>query len=135
MMAAELKHAERNPAHSAADLEIARRARRPRVYVAGPMSAGDFDENIARGIAVGSVLALDGYAPLVPHFDAYLPNREDLSWRDFLEIDLPWVRVADAILRLDGPSEGADLECRVAQAHGIPVFRSLEELNAWRRAR
>jgi hypothetical protein len=34
----------------------------------------------------------------------------------------------DAVLRVGGPSEGADLMVRVAQERGLAVFRSLDEV-------
>ena len=45
-----------------------------------------------------------------------------------LPVDLPWVAKADAVLRLPGPSRGADAEEAFAQAHGIPVFREIRDL-------
>lgn len=94
--------------------------RRLRVYVAGPISSNVF-EGVQRGVAVGRKLFLDGLAPFVPHFDAYwwLP---DGNWRSYLEYDLEYVSICDAVYRLAGESKGADLECRVATEHGIPIF-------------
>jgi hypothetical protein len=98
--------------------------RRLRVYVAGPISSNVF-EGVARGSAAGRQLFLDGLAPFVPHFDAYwwLPEG---NWRAYLEYDLEFVSICDAVYRLEGESKGADLECRVAEEHGIPVFRESE---------
>ena len=45
-----------------------------------------------------------------------------------MEIELPWVSVADAVLRLPGESLGADLEVARAEEAGIPVFRSIADL-------
>ena len=94
--------------------------RRLRVYVAGPISSNVF-EGVARGSAAGRQLFLDGLAPFVPHFDAYwwLPEG---NWNAYLEYDLEYVATADAVYRLEGESKGADLECRIAQEHGIPIF-------------
>lgn len=94
--------------------------RRLRVYVAGPISSNVF-EGLHRGNAAGRQLFLDGLAPFVPHFDAFwfLP---DGNWRAYLEYDLEYVSVCDAVYRLAGESKGADLECRIAEEHDIPVF-------------
>lgn len=94
--------------------------RRLRVYVAGPISSNVF-EGVARGSAAGRKLFLDGLAPFVPHFDAYwwLPEG---NWRAYLEYDLEYVAIVDAVYRLEGASKGADLECRIAEEHGIPIF-------------
>src|SRR6185503_12608413 len=95
--------------------------RRLRVYVAGPISSNVF-EGVARGSAAGRKMFLDGLAPFVPHFDAYwwLPEG---NWNAYLEYDLEYISVSDAVYRLDGASKGADLECEVAKNLGIPVFR------------
>lgn len=94
--------------------------RRLRVYVAGPISSDVF-EGVQRGITWGRRMFLDGLAPFVPHFDAYW-HLPDGQWNAYLEFDLEYVSVVDAIFRLDGESKGADLECSVAASLGIPVF-------------
>jgi hypothetical protein len=101
--------------------------RRLRVYVAGPISSGLF-EGIHRGIEMGRQMFLDGLAPFIPHFDAFffLP---DGHWNSYLEYDLEFVSVCDAVYRLKGESKGADLECRVATELGIPVFYESDDGN------
>ena len=37
----------------------------------------------------------------------------------------------DAVLRLEGASQGADQDVRIAEARGIPVYRSIDEIPAW----
>lgn len=55
----------------------------------------------------------------------------DTTHADWMGADLPWVRVAGAILRLPGESTGADLEVAEATAHAIPVFHSAEDVIRW----
>lgn len=94
--------------------------RRLRVYVAGPITSGVY-EGVARGLTWGRTMFLDGLAPFVPHFDAFwfLP---DGNWNAYLEFDLEFVSVCDAVFRLDGDSKGADLEVRIARELGLPIF-------------
>lgn len=109
--------------------------RRLRVYVAGPISSDVFG-GVARGVAMGRQMFLDGFAPFVPHFDAFffLPDSAD-KWNAYLEYDLEYVSVCDAVYRLSGESKGADLECLVATELGIPVFSEEDTDLAYTRLR
>ncbi len=49
---------------------------------------------------------------------------------DWLGMDLPWVAVSNALLRLPGESTGADREVAHAKLHGIPVFHDADALIA-----
>lgn len=61
-------------------------------------------------------------APLLSHFiDICYP----LPYEHWIEIDLALIK---AVLRIPGPSKGADLEVKTALECGIPVFYSLDEL-------
>ena len=95
--------------------------RRLRVYVAGPISSDPF-EGVHRGFAAARQMFIDGLAPFIPHADAlwFLPEG---NWNSYLEYDLEYVSVGDAVYRLRGDSKGADLECDVALTLNIPVFR------------
>lgn len=101
--------------------------RRLRVYVAGPMTVGDYYDNVHLGIKVGRKVFEDGMAPYVPHLDAFMymgRGQEDTDmWADFLEWDIEWVAQSEAVLRIPGESKGADLEVAHAQRLGLPVFQ------------
>lgn len=117
---------------------------RKRIYIAGPISKGDLAANINQATDAFIELAQQGFAPLCPHWSAYskpvyqigsdvycLATRsgnDRLSHADWMGIDLPWVAVADAVLRLPGESTGADREVEEATRRGIPVFTSLDDL-------
>lgn len=94
--------------------------RRLRVYVAGPISSDVF-AGVHRGFAAGKQLFEDGLAPFIPHADAFWFLGEG-NWNAYLEYDLEYVSVCDAVYRLEGPSKGADLEVDVARHLGIPIF-------------
>lgn len=106
---------------------------RKRVYVAGPISKGDLQHNLNQAREAGLALLKAGYAPWVPHLTAYfagdtpeaLPSGTTCA--EWYGVDLPWVAVSEAVLRLPGESVGADLEVQCARENGIPVFYSLEE--------
>ncbi len=124
---------------------------RIRVYIAGPITKGDLAGNIQRASDAFEVLSLAGFAPMCPHWSCFSgkvqvspaggtvyavagANPNKLTHADWLAVDLPWVEVAHAVLRLDGESTGADMEVRHANGCKIPVFYSVAELLDWRAA-
>ena len=107
---------------------------RPRVYISGPITQGNRNINYFQAVEAERKLMLAGFAPLNPMRSMTLPFawQEDMPHELWLQVDLPWVECADAVYRLPGVSKGADLECKHAEALGIPVFISAKSLEAWR---
>jgi len=107
---------------------------RTRVYVAGPITKGDLATNIRKATETGIALMRVGYAPLVPHLTCYMAGNTPevlpagTVHEDWYGIDLPWVAVSQAVLRLPGESRGADLEEEQARLFGVPVFYSISDL-------
>lgn len=101
-----------------------------RVYVAGPMTLGDHDKNIRRGIDAAQRLLDAGHAPFVPHLSSFwniIHFNEHYIWLDY---DREWLKCCDALVRLPGDSRGADQEVLWAKEHNIPVFDSVDEFLA-----
>lgn len=94
-----------------------------RVYVAGPMTKGDKEENLSRAIAAGEQLMAAGLAPHVPQCTYCWSDNFSHAHEEWMRIDLPWVEAADAVVRLSGESKGADMETAAAEKAGVPVFR------------
>jgi len=99
------------------------------VYVAGPYSIGDKNENVKKAITAADELSKIGFVPFVPHlthyWDAILPH-EYKFWMDY---DSQWLKKCDALLRLPGESKGADLEVQICKEQiKIPVFYSVAAL-------
>lgn len=133
---------------------------RKRVYIAGPISKGDLCDNVNRATAAFVALAKAGFAPFCPHWsvyskpasrwvnayddrrtgkrvterivkcDATVTGNDEMTHADWMGVDLPWVAVSDALLRLPGESAGADLEESCARENGVPVFHGVAELVA-----
>lgn len=80
------------------------------------------------------LLIYHGFAPLNPMATMTLPFawQDDVTHDDWIASDLPWIEVADAVLRLPGESIGADIETEHAALYGVPVFTSIPDLAAWR---
>lgn len=105
------------------------------VYVSGPLSTGDLIENMRAAVEVAQAVVAYGAAPYVPHL-------QSVTWQMFsgprmggikdygvwLPIDFEFVRRADAVYRIPGPSYGGDQETQYAEAHGIPVFYTIPAL-------
>ena len=96
-----------------------------RIYVAAPYSQGDTMLNVRAAIEAAEALMAKGHTPFVPHLSALwqlvAPHSNDFWYRYGME----WLEVCNAVLRLPGPSVGADFEVRVAEAQGKPVYYSL----------
>lgn len=112
-------------------------SRPTRVYIAGPMTgSGNPYDNINRGINAATALLDRGFAPYLPHltcfWEAAIGGRKTSTW---LGLDFAFLEVCDCLLRLDGPSQGADKEVSLAHELGIPVYLSLDTLCACEPAR
>lgn len=103
---------------------------RTRVYISGPMTKGDRIANLAAGLEVYRTLIDAGYSPLCPHLTFFVGDILPQPHGVWLAIDLPWVAVSHAVLRLPGESVGGDMETAAAEKYGVPVFRSLDDLLA-----
>lgn len=88
-----------------------------RVMLLGDHPPGDFG-----GVGRSAVLC-----------EATADGNGGMTHADWLDIDLEWVRVSDAVLRLPGESAGADTEVAEANRRGIPVFDSAAAVVTWSR--
>lgn len=101
-----------------------------RIYVAGPMTIGDREQNLRMALDAGQKLLKAGFAPLVPQLSYYWGDVYPNSHREWLELDLAWVAVSDAMLVLPGKSVGTTTEQRYAKKLSIPIFDEIKDLFA-----
>ncbi len=99
---------------------------KPKVYVAGPYTKPDPCINTHNAIQAGEALWAAGLVPFVPHLTHFWHTMAPHPYQDWLEYDIEWLLMCDVVLRLPGESSGADVEVKIAQERGIPVFDSLE---------
>jgi nucleoside 2-deoxyribosyltransferase len=103
----------------------------PRVYIAGPFKDGVVSENVHNAVMAAHQLLDRGFSPYCPHGTTHmLALVEPRPQSDWYALDMEWLRVCDAVLRLPGKSSGADQEVGEANRLGIPVFYSIGALNA-----
>jgi hypothetical protein len=101
-----------------------------KVFVSGPYTLGNVEDNITRMIDASNELIDNGFNPL-PLNVAYHPIETKYPRKryvDWIDITYEWVEKCDCLLRLTGESKGADGEVKIAEELKIPVFYSTIEL-------
>lgn len=107
---------------------------RKRVYVAGPISKGNLQENIDKAARAGVSLLTSGFAVYIPHLSALIEPDALVGtprYEEWLENDFAWIEKSDAVLRLDGESAGADREVAYARDRGVLTFYSVDDIVSW----
>ena len=99
---------------------------RPWVYVAGPYTHGDLNENIRNACHVADKVWDAGFLPIVPHvtqvWDLISP-KPVAFWYDY---DLHLLAQCDHLIRLPGDSPGADREAVFAIKRRIPCYLGIQ---------
>lgn len=102
-----------------------------KVYISGPITLGVPEHNFFQADRMFGELVQHGYAPYNPMLTMKSMHAETIPWHKWIELCCEWVPACDAVLRLPGVSRGAEVECLLAQQHGLPVFHDIETLNRW----
>jgi len=112
------------------------------IYIAGPYTGKTHDyrsyfeihRHIIDALEMSREVARLGYGFFCPHqhsahFEVIAPGIKPDYW---YELDLHFMLACDAVLLLHGwrKSKGTREEVRVAHLHGIPVYKSINELLA-----
>lgn len=100
---------------------------RPKIYIAGPYSSDPY-KGIVTAVKVAEELFNAGFTPFVPHLCHLWGILYKHSPEEWLSYGKEWLWLCDALVRIDGDSEGADVEVHQATEIGIPVFRTVEEV-------
>lgn len=97
-----------------------------RVYVAGPYTKGDVAMNVRAAIEAADRILKAGHVPFLPHLTHFWHLVCPGPYEQWIDFDLKWLPVCDALVRLPGESRGADGEVAAAEELGLPVFHGLE---------
>ena len=98
------------------------------VYIAGPYSFPDPVLNVRAAIDAAEKLWAVGMAPFIPHLTMLHHLVHPQPIEVWYERDLLWLQKCDVLLRLPGPSIGADREVAEARLAGIAVWLDLDGL-------
>lgn len=102
-----------------------------RVYISGAFTKNT-EQNVNRAMKIWHKLTDLGYVAYCPHLNLLLGLQRTRPYRDWLDYDKQWLPLCHVILRFDGDeSPGAEEE---EAAFNGPVFHSIKELEAWRKA-
>ena len=96
-----------------------------KIYIASPYTKGDPAINVKIQMDCANRLMDLGFSPYVPLLCHFLHMANPRPYKDWMELDLDWIRVCDYLLRLPGESPGADREVEFAKSLNIPVVYSL----------
>lgn len=112
---------------------------KPFVYVAGPITGNPFG-CVRESIPVFSYVRRIGGWPFMPQWSVLPEMIEFIPYEEWLDYDFDFLVRADALLRLDGESPGADREVEFMQGMRKPTFRLSTEsylferwVEEWRR--
>jgi hypothetical protein len=103
----------------------------PKVYIAGPYTQGDVAQNVRTAIRAGDAIAEAGGTPFIPHLSHFWHLVCPHEYEFWIAQDMEWLRSCDALVRLPGPSAGADAESKEAKRLGMPVFGSVAACVLW----
>lgn len=70
-----------------------------------------------------------GFAPFCPHLTHFLHLNHAQPYEKWLALDAAFLKTCDAVIRIDGESNGADKEIELAKTLGIPIFFNITELS------
>jgi nucleoside 2-deoxyribosyltransferase len=99
------------------------------VYVAGPVTKGNWMRNLRNAIDAGERITAAGFLPVIPHYSMLL----ELIYPDhdynfmLYRVTLPFIKKCDYLVRIPGDSSGGDKEVEYATSLEIPVFFSIDE--------
>lgn len=101
-----------------------------RVYIAGPYTKGNVNENVREAVLAADELVALGYLPFVPHLYHLWDLMQPHPYEHWMMLDMGWLRTCDVLLRLPGESSGADREVAEMRRLGRPVVHTHSELLA-----
>jgi hypothetical protein len=106
------------------------------IMIAGPYRSGssnpsDWAENLRNLNQAAHAIFQKGHVPVIG-VNMALPMIATIGEEHYQQIMMPLslrlTERCDAVLRIGGPSEGADQEVEMFVRRGLPVFRSVDQI-------
>lgn len=94
----------------------------PLTYISGPYTTPDPALGTRNACLVGSFVWELGGTPLVPHTSHLWHLITPHSWSDWIDLDLSYLQHCTTLLRITGPSTGADREVEAAKSLNLPIL-------------
>jgi hypothetical protein len=109
--------------------EFVQATKRELVYVAGPITLGNWMNNLRQAIDVANKIAqLENFTPIIPHtamiWELIYPQ-EYTFW--LYRVAIPQLLRCKYMIRIPGESSGSEIEVEIAKSNCIPVFFSFDE--------
>ncbi len=93
-----------------------------RVYIAGPYTNGDTEANVLAAMEVADQVLTAGHTPFLPHLFHFWHRVFPHEYQAWTDMDMEWLSLCEALIRLPGESSGADAEVKLADELGIRVY-------------
>lgn len=101
-----------------------------RVYIAGPYAKGDTAVNVRNAMSAGHLVMNTGHHPFIPHLFHFMHMHSPRSQQEWMDLDLEFLPMCDAIVRLPGESSGSDAEVSLAHELNLEIYFGIEEFLA-----
>jgi len=98
-----------------------------KVFIASPYS-GNPEVNTIFQMEIADELLKVGLTPFIPLLVHYMDLKFPQPYDVWLNYTKTWISSCDVLLRVGGPSSGADSEVEEAKRIGKPVFFDIESL-------
>ena len=101
------------------------------IYIAAPYTKGDVAVNVRKAIDAADELASAELVPFCPHLYHFWHLIHPHDYEFWTGLDMKWVALCNALVRLPGESSGADEEVEEANRLVIPVFFNTQDCINW----
>lgn len=111
------------------DPRYKKRIEKMKIFISCPYTQGDPVLNVRDAVMTAEEVIRKGHVPFVPllnHLWHLISPHEVEFWYEY---DLHWLDSCDAILRLPGPSVGADKEIKYAFQQGKRIYYDLASIS------